>query len=120
MRSPLFPKITQCGSSPNHSLTAKYDYPDAWQLQPRVLVVLDVRFAFELELFVKIVGSLTISLARVELGLAKFLQVSRLGVNEELVDLGNPQIIDQAKIDAHSHLGKVFHRFFASDLLRVL
>jgi hypothetical protein len=34
---------------------------------------------------------------------AQFLEEGRLGLDEELVDRGDRQIIDQAEIDAHAH-----------------
>ena len=65
----------------------------------------------------KIAGSLGIAIRRVQLDAAKLLQVSRLRVNEQLIDRGHLDIGDQSQIHSHPHAGEQHHGFFAADRL---
>src|SRR5436309_350742 len=48
----------------------------------------------------------------VEVGAHQLLEVSGLGMDEQLVDRGNGQVVDQAQVDAEADEGEQLHRFF--------
>ena len=66
----------------------------------------------------QIAGPLDVAVGRVELHAAQLLQVGRLGVDEQLVERGDLQVVDQAQVDAHPHAGEQVHRLFGADRLR--
>ena len=47
----------------------------------------------------------------------ELLQVGRLGVDEQLVDRRDLQVVDQAQVHAHPHAGEQVHRLFGADRL---
>jgi len=54
------------------------------------------------EVFAEVGGAGDVSFARFEVGLAELLQVGGLGVDEEFVDAGNLQILDESEVDPHA------------------
>src|SRR5689334_21470396 len=54
----------------------------------------------------QIAGALDVAVGRVEPGVTQFLQVSRLRVDEELIERGNAQIGNQTQVNSHAHAGK--------------
>ncbi len=66
-------------------------------------------------MFSEVGGAGDVAFAGFEMGFAKFLQVGGLGVNEEFVDAGNREILDESEVDAHAEAGEEVHGFLGAD-----
>ena len=62
-------------------------------------------------------GPRDVPLLDAQLGAAELLEERRLGLDEQLVDRGDRQVVDQPQVDPHPHARKQKHRFFAGDRL---
>lgn len=67
-------------------------------------------------MLLEVVGSFRVSGANTEFLSAQFLEVSRLGVDEKLIDCWYADVVDQAQVHTHAHFAEVVHGFLAADL----
>lgn len=73
--------------------------------KPGLIPSLRVVLLFQiLKMGLEVKSSFHVAVSRVEFRPAQFLQVGRLGMNEQLVHNRDFNILDQAEIDAHPHL----------------
>ena len=79
-----------------------------------LVVVAAVAALIPVQVAAKIARPLDIPVGRVELDTGELLQMCRLRVDEQLVDRGNFQILDQPQIHTHPHAGKEVHRLFGT------
>src|SRR5690606_5229255 len=59
-----------------------------------------------------------VAFSRLELLVPELLQMRRLSLDEQLVDGGDLEAVDQAQIDSHADAGEQVHRLFGGDRLR--
>lgn len=66
-------------------------------------------------MFAEVGGAGGVAFGGFQVGLAELLEVRRLGVDEEFVDSGDLQILNQAEIDSHAEAGEEVHGLFGAD-----
>ena len=69
------------------------------------------------EIATQVCSPLDVAIGSIEFHPSKLLQMSRLGVDEEFIDRGDFEVVDQSKIDSHADTREQVHRLFGADSL---
>src|SRR5208337_583811 len=77
-----------------------------------------LRPVFTIEILAQIPCPLDITIGTAQFAAGPLLQMGRLGMNEELVDVGDSQVGNETEIHAHADAGKQVHGLFGTDGLR--